>query len=270
MIEKADNFKNPEVNEEIFVFPLSFQQEALWFLDQLEPGLPTYNISVCYNVTGNLNIEILQQALDVIIDRHEALRTGFREIKGQVSQVVHAHLKAKIIVENIVTGEVEPYQKALRKAKNYASYGFDLDSNSLFRSIVIKYGSQECIVLFVLHHIIFDGWSVGIFMNELSRIYNALLLGEKVELDQPQLQYADFAVWQREWFQSEAREKHMTFWRERLGGRPDPLELPTDLVRPAKQRFRGDFKLINIPKPHCRFFKWFVRERVMYIIHGYH
>jgi len=243
-MSKSNDRTDSALPEETFVFPMSFQQEALWFLDQLKPGLAVYNVPICNSVAGNLRISALQLTLNTIIERHEALRTGFKEVDGRVSQIVYGQLEV-VLNQN----EADSYTTAMDKAKEYTAQGFDLTSKSLFRPYVIKYGPQEYILLFIFHHIIFDGWSAGIFMSELSQIYNQITSGHNPNLEEPQLQYADFAVWQKQWYLEDSTDEHIAFWKTKLGDNPAPLELPTDMVRPPVQNFRGDIKLVDIPKP---------------------
>ncbi len=241
--------QTPSVNsnstaEEFFVFPMSFQQEALWFLDQLQPGLPVYNVTICHHVRGLLDPEILAKAVTMMVDRHESLRTGFREIQDKVSQVIQKKYHAKL---NHVVVEGS-FDEAFAKAKEIARQGFDLSSKSLLNSNLIQYADDGYITLFSVHHIVFDGWSAGIFKKELTDIYNALIQARIPDLEEPEVQYADFAVWQRKWYETEAKDEQLAFWKENLGKNPEPLELPTDFVRPSKQSFTGDMVFIDLPK----------------------
>ena len=231
-------------DQSYYLFPLSYQQEALWFLDQLEPGLPVYNLTICQHIKGDMDLQVLTKALNILVERHESLRTGFQEIDEQVSQVIQKEFTAEI---NSIEIDSD-YEGALDEAKKFAKIGFDLTSKSLLSSHLIKYQPERYILLFVLHHIVFDGWSVGIFRKELMDIYNALLHQQEYDQEAPEVQYADFAVWQRKWFNEETKERQLEFWKQALGDNPQPLELPTDKIRPARQDFKGGFILVHIPK----------------------
>ncbi len=246
---EKQNKASGEKRADFFVFPLSFQQEALWFLDQLEPGLPVYNLNLCFKANGCLDIAILENALNRIVDRHESLRTGFKIIDGEVSQVIFENVKVDLEYQEIDNEAPDRYKEALDLAKKYSSTGFDLNSRSLFRPYTIKYGEQQYLMVFLFNHIIFDGWSGGLFNQELTHIYNTLLAGKQLEIKEPEVQYADFVIWQRKWFDGVVREEQMKFWRKQLADNPAPLELPTDMVRPTKQNFKGEYQSIHIPKP---------------------
>ncbi|MGI9543935.1 MAG: amino acid adenylation domain-containing protein [Cyclobacteriaceae bacterium] len=237
---------NTDSQEEFYTFPLSFQQEALWFLDQLEPGLPVYNLLLCFKAKGDLKVPVLAEAIDFMVNRHEVLRTGFGKIDGELRQIIYKDIKVTIDYQEISKQVPNALDEAMQMARDHATLGFDLTDKSLFRPIVIKYGEDQYLLLFILHHIIFDGWSSGIFLSELGSVYNALLHAKEIDLEPTAIQYADYSVWQRKWFEQGELKRQLKFWKENLGGELEPLELPTDFPRPPRQNFKGDVRWMSI------------------------
>ena len=231
---KAEVNGSPKTNRDYYVFPPSFQQEALWFLDQLDPGLSAYNLTMCNHIHGPLRVAELEKSVQLLVDRHEALRTSFRKVNDQISQVIHK--KVGVEISHIL---VNDFDQAYQKAQQLANIGFDLADKSMLRTTLIKYGNEKYLLLFVVHHIIFDGWSVGLFQKELTEVYNSINDNLTSTLPELELQYADFAIWQRKWFKESAKDKQVKFWKETLGDNAQPLELPTDKLRPARQSFKG-------------------------------
>jgi len=223
--------------------PLSFAQERLWFLDQLEGGEPIYNVPLAARLTGSLEAGILRRALDAVVERHESLRTTFRNVSGRPSQVIHGEL-APAWTEVDLTGVPEAERQAAvrRHAGAFARLPFDLAAGPLVRVALLATGAEEHVVLLTLHHIVSDVWSMGVLLDELGYAYRTLADGHRSALEGlPALpiQYADYAAWQRGWLTGEALDAEVEFWRERLAGAPTVLELPTDRPRPAAQTFRG-------------------------------
>jgi amino acid adenylation domain-containing protein len=220
--------------------PLSFAQERLWFLDRLEPGSTTYNIPAALRLAGALDEAALERSLSEIVRRHEALRTVFTEVEGSPAQVIAPFGGFALPVEDL-SGLVEANREAAvrRRASEDAARPFDLSAGPLFRAALLRLGEEDHVLLFSMHHIVSDGWSMGVFFGELSALYEAYREGRESPLPDLAVQYADYAVWQREQLEGEVLERQLAYWRERLAGAPELLELPTDHPRPAVQTYRG-------------------------------
>ncbi|HJS23819.1 MAG TPA: amino acid adenylation domain-containing protein, partial [Pyrinomonadaceae bacterium] len=227
--------------------PLSFAQQRLWFIDQLQPGSAAYNTPTAVRLTGKLNLEVTRRTFTEIVRRHEALRTTFIARDGQPLQVVHEPEPFEIPITDLSAepeGEREARVRAMAMAE--AQRPFDLQAGPLLRVSLLRLAEEDHVALFTMHHIVSDGWSIGILVRELAALYGAYLKGEESPLPELAVQYGDFAAWQREWLQGELLEKHLDFWRERLRGAPPALELPTDRPRPTVMTQRGaqySFKL---------------------------
>ncbi len=228
--------------------PLSFSQERLWFLDQLEPGSAAYNISVAFRLAGPLNAPALEQSLNEIVQRHETLRTTFAVKDGQPAQVIAPALKLALAVNDLgCLSEMEREAQVRELVTKEAQSSFDLAQGPLLRAVLLRLNSQEHILLLVMHHIISDGWSMGVFNRELAALYTALLTGQPPRLAELAIQYADYARWQRAWLQEKSLERQLTYWQKQLGQSPPSLELPTDRPRPAVQTFRGATHSFMLP-----------------------
>ena len=220
--------------------PLSFAQQRLWFLDQLSPGNANYNIPSAIRLQGELNMDVLQRSMDTIIQRHEVLRTVFKEQNGAPVQIIQDTLSLPLPVSDLSGLSPEEQEtKARALATAEASKPFDLANGPLVRVQLIKLSENEHIALFTLHHTVTDGWSMGILIREIAALYNAYLNDEPAPLPELPVQYADYAIWQRSYLQGEVLEKQLTFWKELIGENPPALELPTDRPRPAMQTFNG-------------------------------
>ncbi|MBA3712217.1 MAG: amino acid adenylation domain-containing protein [Pyrinomonadaceae bacterium] len=232
--------------------PLSFAQQRLWFLDQLEPGNFLYNVPRAFRISGDLNVEALRRTFDVIVARHEVLRTTFATVDGNPVQVIAESLSVGLpIVDLSQLEENEREAEARRRVLEEAQRPFDLQSGPLLRTSLLRLGEKEHVLLLTMHHIVSDGWSAGILFRELRALYEGF--STELSTDQPPplpelpIQYADYAVWQREWLQGEVLEKQLAYWREQLGGVLPVTELPTDRSRPAEQTFRGTFRFVTFP-----------------------
>jgi amino acid adenylation domain-containing protein len=228
------------IEKEDFVFPPSFAQQRMWFLHQWEPGSPLYNIASFLRLSGRLDIAALDHSLNGLVRRHEALRTTFSVVDGQPVQVVSSTLAVRLVVLDLISmPEAERQSEALRLATEEARRPFDLTQAPLFRAKVLRLGEEENLLLLTLHHIVSDGWSMGILFRELSALYDAFCSGKPAALPQLPIQYPDFAVWQRQWLQGEVLETQLSYWKKQLAGAPARLELPTDRPRPPIQTYRG-------------------------------
>jgi amino acid adenylation domain-containing protein len=229
--------------------PLSFAQQRLWFLDRFEPGSPFYNIPAAARFTGELDVAALERSLVEIIRRHESLRTTFHEVDGEPAQVTAPDLPVALPVldlSDLLAAEREV--EALRLARAEAQRPFDLTRGPLLCITLMKLAPREHVVLLVMHHIISDGWSMGVFYRELAALYQSFAAGMSAPLPALPVQYADYAVWQRDWLRGETLEKQLAYWKERLAGAPAALELPTDRPRPPVQTDRGATELLLISK----------------------
>jgi len=221
-------------------FPASFAQQRLWFLDQFEPGNPAYNIPSAFRLVGKLDLRVMERSLNDIIQRHESLRTTFMPMNGQLLQVVspHWHLKPSIIdLQDL------PESQRLRTAdqiiRQEARRPFQLIQGPLWRVLLIQMQPEEFILVFNMHHIISDGWSMGVLLREFISLYQAYLQGQSSPLPPITFQYADFAKWQLEFLQGERLEQQLSYWKQKLGINPEPLALPTDYPRPSQLSFDG-------------------------------
>jgi amino acid adenylation domain-containing protein len=220
--------------------PLSLAQERLWFLDRLEPGSATYNIPVAWRLGGALDQAALERALGEIVRRHEALRTVFAEADGSPVQVVVPFGGFALPVEELSgLGEADREAAVRRRAGEEARRAFGLSEGPLFRAALLRLGADDHVLLLSMHHIVSDGWSMGVLFRELSSLYQAYREGGESPLPELAVQYADYAVWQRERLEGEVLDRQLSYWRERLAGAPELLELPTDRPRPAVQTHRG-------------------------------
>ncbi|MGC2062518.1 MAG: condensation domain-containing protein, partial [Thermodesulfovibrionales bacterium] len=220
--------------------PLSFAQQRLWFLDQLEPGSSAYNISRVLRLTGYLNAAALEQSIGEIIRRHEVLRTAFITQNDRPFQRIAPSVTFTLPAVNLSTiPEEQRESRAQQLATEEERRPFDLTTGPLLRVILLQLKEEEHLLLVTMHHIITDGWSMSIFDRELSALYNAFSTGLPSPLPELSIQYADFAVWQRQYMQGEVLKQQMSYWRDQLGGELPVLELPTDRPRPAVQSFRG-------------------------------
>jgi len=220
--------------------PLSFAQERLWFLDQLMEGSAAYNVPIAIHAEGVLRMAVLQRCLDEILRRHEVLRTHFVPVRGQPTQVIVPHLELAVPRVDLCGLEAEQRQAELRRlARAESRHPFDLARGPLLRLTLVQLGDEEHALLLTLHHVVSDGWSSGVLMGELSTLYASYARGEVSRLEEPPVQYADYAVWQRSWLRGAVLEGELTWWRERLANAPADTLLPTDRPRPAVQRFDG-------------------------------
>ncbi len=242
-------------------FPLSFAQKRLWFLDQLEPNRPIYNLPDSHSFTGPLDLKALEHSLSEIVRRHEILRTTFQIVDGEPVQVIAApQAMALDVIDLSASPEAERETEAQRLANEEAQQPFDLSRGPLFRVRLIRLGEAEHVLLLTMHHIISDGWSMGVMARELGVLYEAYKAGQSSPLPELPIQYADFAVWQREWLQGEMLEQQLAYWRQQLGGELPELELPVDRPRPARQSYRGAAENIELSDEVRRRLKGIGRE----------
>ncbi|WP_199304817.1 non-ribosomal peptide synthetase [Coleofasciculus sp. FACHB-125] len=245
--------------QEVFVFPASFAQQRLWFLDQLIPGNAIYNVPTVIRLKGTLNFAALEQTFNEIVRRHEALRTTFKVLEGQPVQVIPAESCAKASGLTIPLSVVDLRQfpecdrelQAQQLVAAEIERPFDLSSIPLLRVKLLQLSETEHILLLNMHHIICDDWSIGVLIRELGTLYTAFTCKDGMHpvstLPELPLQYADFAHWQREWLQGEVLETQLAYWRQQLNG-ICILNLPIDRPKPAVASYRGATQSLELPK----------------------
>src|ERR687885_849259 len=240
--------------EDVFVFPASFAQQRLWFIDQLVPGNAFYNVPTALRLIGSLNLTALEQAFNEIVRRHEVLRTRFGMVEGQLVQAIPAQscANAPTVTINLPVIDLRelPADERELQAKQLiteeSQRPFNLATGPLLRLMLLKLDETEHILLLNLHHIICDDWSIGVLIRELSAIYTAFAQNQPSPLPELPLQYADFAHWQREWLQGEELETQLAYWRQQLDG-ISTLNLPTDRPNPAIQSYGGATQFLELP-----------------------
>ncbi|WP_338475757.1 amino acid adenylation domain-containing protein [Pseudomonas khavaziana] len=222
------------------LLPLSFAQQRLWFLSQLQPDSALYNLPVAVRLSGHLDSEALQQALTAVVERHEALRTTFPVVQGQAHQHIHpAQVCALPLIDLTSWPEDERLARSQVLVRQEAAQPFDLANGPLLRTQLLKLDDQQHILLLTMHHIVSDAWSAGVLTQELSQLYADFSQGRASSLVPLEIQYADYALWQREHLQGARLDEQLTYWKQTLDAAPALLELPTDRPRPAVQSYRG-------------------------------
>ncbi|ARU62804.1 hypothetical protein CBW65_18870 [Tumebacillus avium] len=231
------------------LLPLSFAQQRLWFLDQLEGGKsPAYNVPFVWTARGALHHEALEKSINQIISRHEALRTTFRSVNGQPEQVIHEQMPIEVPLYDLSQlPEAEKRAEARALTQQLVYRLFDLQGGSLTALSVLKLSEQEHLVILNLHHIVSDGWSMGVVMQELATLYDGYVTGTARSLPELPVQYADYALWQRDWLQGEALQGQLSYWKKQLGGELPTLQLPTDRPRPSRQTQHGAAYEFDLP-----------------------
>jgi amino acid adenylation domain-containing protein len=220
--------------------PLSFAQERLWFLDQLEPGRTTYNMPLALRVEGPLSVAVLARSLAGLAARQEALRTRFASRGGRPVQVIDPPGPVSVPVVELEGLQPEAREAEVRRlAAEERERPFDLERGPLMRVLLLRLAAGEWGLLFTLHHAVSDAWSMGVLVREVSALYSGFSRGEEPVLPALPIQYADFAAWQRSWLSGEVLERETGFWRQQLAGVPPVLDLPLDRPRPRVQVLRG-------------------------------
>ncbi len=233
------------------IFPASYAQQRLWVLDQLVPGNPFYNMCSLLPLRAQ-NVAAIERALNEIVSRHETLRTTFSTVDGQPVQVIAPSLKLTIpVVDFRSVPQAEQLVKLQRLTQEEACRPFDLARGPLLRATLVRQKETESTLLLIIHHIVSDGWSMTVLFRELTALYQSYLSGRPASLPQPRLQYADFAVWQRNWLKGEVLDQQLNYWRQQLEGVPF-LRLPTDRPRPLVKSYRGARLPVKLPNDLVR------------------
>ncbi|MBD2448898.1 condensation protein [Nostoc sp. FACHB-152] len=231
--------------------PLSFAQQRLWLLDQLHPDSHTYNDPTAVRLTGSLNITALEQSLNAVVNRHEILRTVFVTVAGEPVQKIQPITQITIPIVDLRGDERSPQQKeaeAQYLALKEAQRPFNLAQGPLIRATLLQLDKTEYVLLLTMHHIISDLWSMTILIQELADFYTAFSQGKSLTLPDLPIQYADFAVWQREWMQGKVLETQLNYWKQQLKNAPTKLELPTDKPRPLQPTYTGTIQSFQLSK----------------------
>ena len=220
--------------------PLSFAQERLWFLAQIEGGDKAYQNLHGLQLRGDLDRAALRRALNQIVARHEALRTVFTLVDGKPLQKIADKLDSQFqLIEHDLRECNNSAAESQRLIAEEAGTSMDLHTGPLIRGRLIRQSNEEYVLLITIHHIVSDAWSFGLFSKELSALYGAYVRGEEDGLPELGVQYADYAVWQRKWMEGEVLGKQAEYWERALAGAPEVLQLPADHVRPAQQSYSG-------------------------------
>ena len=229
--------------------PLSYAQQRLWFLDQLVPGTPVYNIPAAVRLPCEINVDALRQSLNEIIRRHETLRTTIAIVDGEPIQVVAPDLKLALpLIDLQELPKTKREAESRRLAKEQAEGPFDLAQGPLMRALLLQPDQEEYVLLLTMHHIISDNWSIIVFFEELSALYEAFIAGRPSPLLKLPIQYQDYAVWQRDELQRDALDAQVDYWKGQLAGAPHVLELPTDWPRPSIVSFRAERQSLTLSK----------------------
>lgn len=227
---------------EAYLFPTSFAQQRLWFFDQLSPQNAVYNVPAAIRLAGLLNVDALEQALNEIVRRHETLRSTFRVVDRQVVQVIAAQQRIALPVVDL---RHAPSLDSKPFILEESQHPFDLTQGALIRAKLLRLDSTDHILLLTLHHIVSDGWSMGVMIRELGTLYTAFVGGNPSPLPELPIQYADFAHWQQQWLQGDVLETQLDYWRQQLADLP-AIDLPTDRSRPAVQSYRGATQYLEL------------------------
>ncbi|WP_266169313.1 non-ribosomal peptide synthetase [Dyella subtropica] len=228
------------------VLALSFAQQRLWFLAQLDGVSATYHLPMALRLHGALDVAALRRSLDQLFARHEGLRTVFVTVNGKPQVELLPADQGVPWIEHDVCGSIDAPAELARIVEEEANTTFDLAAGPLIRARLIRVGEQEHVFLLTQHHIVSDGWSIGVLTNELSTLYAAVLDGHADPLPPLDIQYPDYAAWQRQWLAGERLHAQADYWRRTLGDAPTLLALPTDRPRPPQQRFEGNFLPVTL------------------------
>src|ERR1041385_8412648 len=228
--------------------PLSFAQQRLWFLAQLEPESANYNVPVALRLCGDLDRSALRRSLDALFARHESLRSIFVAVEGQPHVELLPAEKGLSLAEEDLRGLGDRWERVKQLSREEAGRAFDLSRGPLVRARLIRLEEQEYVFLVTQHHIVSDEWSRGIFVREIGELYSAFSQGRPNALAPLRIQYPDYAGWQRQWLSGERLQKQTEYWRQALADAPVLLDLPTDHPRPLRQSFEGASITISIDR----------------------
>ncbi len=240
----------PLMSDEVHVFPMSVGQRQIWISEQLVPGTALYNVPAAIRLSGHLNASALERALQQIVARHESLRTTFTDAGTDLLQVIHPERTHRL--ERYELGAHAPAEREAALARLCEEEGrqpFDLVQGPLLRTKLVRLAETEHVLLLTLHHIISDGWSAGVLVQELRALYDSLVRDQAPVLPELPIQYVDYAAWQQEELSGERLESLVGFWKQRLAGSPGVIALPTDRPRPSVRGYQGASQPIALPRP---------------------
>ena len=229
--------------------PLSLAQQRLWFLNQLDPDSPVYNIGAALRINGKIDVAALERTLQHIVQRHEDLRTGFVQVNGTPQAVIRDGRDwrlQKIEVHHL--SDDGPNSELLKFAAELVREKFDITRDSLFRVQLLTFAAENHVLLFTTHHLISDGWSVGVMGQELAELYSVYASGREPSLAPLSIQYVDYAAWQRKWLESGELDRQLPYWKKQLAGAPPVIGFPADHRRPQREMYRGCRSKLIIPK----------------------
>ncbi|KPN13027.1 non-ribosomal peptide synthetase [Bacillus australimaris] len=248
---KADEAIPMRKIEKGHAIPMSYAQQRQWFLYQLQPDLPFYNNTISFRMNGPLDVKVLQHSLQQMVQRHESLRTSFAMSGDEPVQIIHEHMtlpEFEVVDVSDLTSQEEKEQQAAEWAKREAGTPFHLEHDALFRVKLIRLSETDHLLLMSIHHIVSDGWSIGIAARELSEWYTAMIEGREPDLPPLPIQYADYALWQKEYLTGETLDKQLSYWKKQFAVPVEELILPYDYTRPAVQSYRGKTKKYRLSK----------------------
>src|SRR5262245_8234384 len=237
-VTEAPDHGRTEGESEVFALPASTAQQRLWFLDRFSKAGSAYNVFAAFEIAGGFEPHLLERSLNLVVARHESLRTTFKAFGGSVTQVITPSLPVRLEAVDASASVATPgmFQQML---VDEVSRPFDLSTGPLVRAKIYRRAADRHVFLIVGHHIVLDGWSMQILLEELAESYNAFAAGSTPTLRALPVQYADYAVWEQQALESNAHEEDLTFWRQYLAGEIAPLNLPKDRPRPAESSYRG-------------------------------
>ena len=231
------------------MIPLSFGQERLWYHEQTLGGSPVYNMAFSYELTGKLDLKILEESLKVIIKRHDILRTYFVKAEGKPVQAVRPEIDFFLDITNLQELPIKEKEKrAYELALEESETPFNLTKAPLWRFKLLQLDSEKSVLLVTIHHIICDHWSLSILMQELATIYQDIAAGQNVSLPPLARQYGEFTLWQNQWLEGKKNQKQLAYWEEKLGGKVSPLVLPFDQPPSPLANYQGKRQLIVLSK----------------------
>src|SRR4051794_9960075 len=240
-------------------YPLSFAQEGLWFLEQYAPGIPAYNVPEGWWISGPLDRIALEKSLEAVCRRQEALRTGFRVINEKPTQVIFEEPRLQFRFVD-ASEAANPRATALMEAEAEVKIPFDLKNGTLFRTLLVRLGEEEHLVVFTLHHIVSDAWSMGILLREIAAQYRAYVSGAEAALPALTIQFADYCEWRRQVWQRGLLKEQQSYWEAKLRAPLSTVDLPKDFPRPSIQTFKGATQFSEWPSPLTEKLRSFSRE----------
>jgi amino acid adenylation domain-containing protein len=234
-------------SDDVFAIPASSAQERLWFFDQMQPESPVYTIPAAFRLRGRLDVPALEQSLNEIVRRHESLRTSFAGVEGEPVQIITPEVRLRLSVTDLTRFAPEAREaEVARLVEHEVRRPFVLSEGPLLRTSLLRLGADEHVLTVTMHHIIADAWSLDIFSRELAVLYAAHRAGERAALPELTIQYADFALWERDVLAGDALDEQLAYWREKLSGQLPVLQLPGDRPRPAAQTYRGSWRELEL------------------------